>query len=101
MSGERGPLRVGIAGAGWEVGYHVAAWRAASQRAQVVAIADPSHARVRERCEALRIPSGYETAEAMLAVEDIDVLDICAPREAHAPLVRLGIAHGVAVLCQK
>ena len=37
----------------------------------------------------------------MLEHEPLDIVDICAPREAHAPLTRLAAARGIAVLCQK
>ena len=37
----------------------------------------------------------------MLDAEPLDAIDIAAPREHHAGLVRLGVARGLAVLCQK
>jgi predicted dehydrogenase len=37
----------------------------------------------------------------MLGAERLDAIDIAAPRENHASLVRMGVARGLAVLCQK
>ena len=42
----------------------------------------------------------YADAEAMLASE-LDAVDIAAPRQFHAPLVRLAAKRGLPVLCQK
>lgn len=95
------PWRIGIAGAGWVVEYHAAAWRAQAGRAEVVALADPDATRLAQRCADLGVPAGYASVDAMLAAEALDILDIATPRESHAPLVRLGAAHGLAVLCQK
>ena len=96
-----GRWRVGLAGAGWVTHYHLPAWRTQERRAEVVAIADPDSTRLAERCAAHAIPSGYASVEAMLDAEDLDILDIAAPREAHAPLARLAAARGLAILCQK
>jgi predicted dehydrogenase len=93
--------RVGIAGAGWVTQYHLPAWRAQGARALVMAIADPDRRRVEDRRSQHAIPAGYASAEAMLDDAGIDILDVCAPPEAHAPLVRLAAARGLAVICQK
>ena len=37
----------------------------------------------------------------MLAAEDLDIVDIAAPREYHAELVSLVASHGIDMLCQK
>ncbi len=84
--------RVGIIGAGWVSEYHLPAWMKQSARAEVVAIADPSVEARAARSEAFGIPRNYASAEAMLAEEALDAVDICAPREAHVELVRLAAA---------
>ena len=93
--------RVGLAGAGWVSKYHLDAWRALANRATVVAIADPDLAAARDRAAAYGVPSAYGSVEAMLDAEALDVLDIAAPREAHAPLCRAAADRGLAILCQK
>lgn len=93
--------RVGVAGAGWVTQYHLPAWRAEAGRAEVVAIADPNPSAVAARREGYDIPRGYASAEAMIAQGNIDILDVCAPPEAHAGMVRLAARRGIAVICQK
>lgn len=102
MAGDRqGVRRVGLAGAGWVTHYHLPAWRKQGERATVVAMADPDAHTRDEQQHRFSIPTSYASVEEMLTNEKLDILDIAAPREAHAPLVRLGAQHGLAILCQK
>lgn len=95
------PLRIAMVGAGWVTQYHLPAWQAMLDRAEVVAISDPDIETARRRAREFGVPAVFQDAEAMLAGVGIDALDICAPREFHADLVRLGARHGLPVLCQK
>lgn len=93
--------RVGVIGAGWVSAYHLPAWQKRSAQAEIVAIADPSAEAAQARAGAFNIPATYTDAATMLARENLDIVDICAPREAHADLVRLAAKAGVAIICQK
>lgn len=93
--------RVGIIGAGWVSEYHLPAWAKQSARAEIVAIADPSEEAREVKSQHFRIPRAYATAEAMLANEALDAVDICAPREVHVALVRLAAARDLDIICQK
>jgi D-apiose dehydrogenase len=95
------PLRVGLVGAGWVTQHHLAAWAQHGGRAQVVAIADPDAGRAHERARRFGIAAVHADAATMFGAQPLDAVDIAAPRELHAPLVRLAAAHGLAVLCQK
>jgi predicted dehydrogenase len=95
------PLRVGLIGAGWVTGHHLAGWARVAGRAEVVAIADPDAAAARARAEAFGIPRTFESAARMLEEVPLDAVDVAAPREFHAEAVRLAAARGLAVLCQK
>jgi predicted dehydrogenase len=95
------PLRVGLIGAGMVSQHHLLAWAKLRGIAEVVAIADPSPAHAAKRAGDFAIARTYATAAAMLAEERLDAIDIAAPREHHAGLVRLGVSAGLAVLCQK
>jgi len=95
------PLRVGMVGAGWVSQHHLRGWARQAGRAEVVAIADPSEAALRARAAEFGVPGAFPSAEAMLAAQPLDLLDICAPREFHADLVRLAARHGLPTLCQK
>ncbi|OAV54896.1 inositol 2-dehydrogenase [Rhizobium sp. WYCCWR10014] len=99
MGAER--RRIGIIGAGWVSAYHLPAWMRQSERAEVVAIADPSPSAVEARLAAFDIARSYTSAQAMLDAGQIDAVDICAPRESHVELVRLAAAKGLDIICQK
>jgi D-apiose dehydrogenase len=94
-------LRVGLIGAGFVTQYHLLAWRQQAHRAKVVAIADPSLERAGERARSFDIGQVYASAEELMAKDGIDAVDIAAPREAHAQLVRMAAARGWPILCQK
>ena len=96
-----GPLRVGLVGAGWVTQHHLAGWERLAGRAKVVAIADPNAAAARSRAEAFGIERTFASAAEMLEHVALDAVDVAAPREFHAPAVRMAAAKGLAVLCQK
>ena len=96
-----GQLRVGLAGAGWVTEHHLDAWRALSDRAAVVAIADPVREAAAARAERYGIPAVHASVETMLDANRLDAIDIAAPREFHAPICRLAASRGLAILCQK
>jgi predicted dehydrogenase len=95
------PLRIGLVGAGMVSRHHLIAWVSIADRAKVVAIADPSADNAARRADEFGIPQIYASAEAMLAAVELDAIDIAAPREMHAPLVRLAASKRLPVLCQK
>jgi D-apiose dehydrogenase len=95
------PLRIGLVGAGMVSRHHLIAWASISDQARVVAIADPSADNAARRASEFGIAHTYPSAEAMLAATDLDAIDIAAPREMHAPLVRLAAKRRLPVLCQK
>ena len=102
MTAARSPrLRVGMIGAGWVSRHHLRAWQRQAPSAEVVALADPNPAAVRERAAEFGIAATYANAETLLAAESLDVVDICAPREFHAPLVRMMAQRGLPTICQK
>ena len=95
------PLRIGLVGAGMVSRHHLIAWASIADQARVVAVADPSADNAARRATEFEIPKTYASAEAMLAEAELDAIDIAAPREMHAPLVRLAAAKRLPVLCQK
>ncbi len=95
------PLRIGLIGAGMVSRHHLIAWANISDQAHVVAVADPSADNAARRAGEFDIPNIYANAEAMLAATELDAIDIAAPREMHAPLVRLAAKRHLPVLCQK
>ncbi len=94
-------LRVGIVGAGWVSQHHLAGWARLHGRAQVVAIADPDGEAARRRAQEFGIAQTYASAAQMLREVQLDAVDVAAPREFHAEMVRMAADKGLAVLCQK
>ena len=95
------PLRIGLIGAGMVSRHHLLAWATIPDQARVVAVADPSAENGARRAGEFGIGQTYANAEAMLATSELDAVDIAAPREMHAPLVRLAAQKRLPVLCQK
>ncbi len=94
-------LRVGLVGAGMVSRHHLIAWSRLRPGAEVVAIADPDAGHAAARAAEFGVARTYADAGAMLDAERLDAIDVAAPRQVHVELVRLGVARGLAVLCQK
>lgn len=94
-------LRVGLIGAGMVSRHHLIGWAALGDKTRVVAIADPSTENRERRAGEFGIASTYPDLDTMLAAETLDAVDIAAPREVHARLVRAAAARNLAILCQK
>ena len=95
------PLRIGLVGAGWVTQHHLAGWGRLGPRAKVVAIADPDPNAASARAAAFGIAQTFTSAAQMLDGADLDAVDVAAPREFHAEIVRMAADRGLAVLCQK
>ncbi|MEX2531795.1 MAG: Gfo/Idh/MocA family oxidoreductase [Gemmatimonadota bacterium] len=96
-----GPVRVGLAGAGWVTGHHLDAWGGLAGRATVVAIADPVRTAAEARAARYGIPAVFESVEEMLQETRLDALDVATPRETHVAICRMAAEQGLAILCQK
>jgi predicted dehydrogenase len=95
------PLRIGLIGAGMVSRHHLIAWADIAEQARVIAIADPSRENAARRADEFGISNVYADTEGMFAAAELDAVDIAAPRQFHAPLVRLAAKRGLPVLCQK
>jgi predicted dehydrogenase len=96
-------LRLGIVGCGRVVEEaHVPALRSLSERATVVALADPSEQRRAAVSAALGTsPDGFAHWDEMLRVSELDVVVIAAPHHLHAPAICDAAAAGVDVIAEK
>lgn len=95
------PLRIGLIGAGWVTQHHLSAWHRHATRARVVAIADPNTPLAQARATSFDIEQVFSNAVQMLESCDLDAVDVAAPREVHAEMVRLAADYKLPVLCQK
>ena len=84
--------RFAMIGAGFWAGYQLAAWQEITG-AKCVAIVDPTRDKAERLAARFGIASVYAETEAMLREQTPDFLDIVAPVEFHAPLVRLAAQH--------
>ncbi|KDN77618.1 oxidoreductase [Streptomyces olindensis] len=98
------PLRVGIVGCGnVALNFHVPAYQAEPDRFTITALADPTP----ERLELGRTTTGlapgqvHGDALALLARDDVDVVDVCTPQHLHRDLVVAAAAAGKHILCEK
>ena len=94
-----GGLRVGVIGLGYFSQFHLDGWLARDD-VQVVAVCDRDPARVsRVADQTGAVP--YVDAGEMLAVQDLDIVDIVAPPSTHSDLVWLALKEGRTIVCQK
>lgn len=99
--GGAGPLRIGLAGAGWVTEHHLDAYATLKDRARVVAVADPRREAAEARASRYGISAVYASVAEMLEDGGLDAVDVAVPREAHAPVCRQVAKRGLAILCQK
>ena len=95
----RAPLKVAVVGAGYFSQFHLAAW-ARIEEVRVVAICDLDAVKAKDVANSYKA-TGYADCVAMAHTEAPDIVDIVAPPSAHATLVRMVLAPGRTIICQK
>ncbi|MCU0635081.1 MAG: Gfo/Idh/MocA family oxidoreductase [Gemmatimonadaceae bacterium] len=94
-------VHVGVLGAGaWATFAHLPGYLR-DTRCKVVAIADPNRELARAAAEQFGIPTVYDSHEALLARDDIDLVDVCTPSATHFALTMAALEAGKHVLCEK
>jgi predicted dehydrogenase len=93
-------LKFALFGTGFWSRYQLAGWLETGL-VECVAL----YNRTRPKAEALAaefgVPAVYDDAEALLAGESLDFVDICTNVETHALFTQMAAAHGLPVVCQK
>ena len=92
-------LRVGIAGIGFIGRIHARAALRAGGRLAGVAASSP--ARSADAAAELGAERAFDSAEELVASDDVDVVHICVPNHLHAPLAEAALAAGKRVVCEK
>jgi predicted dehydrogenase len=69
--------------------------------APVVGVSASSPARAKEAAAALGVEHAYDSSEELVTSDDVDVVHICTPNDAHAPLAELALRAGKHVVCEK
>lgn len=94
-------VRVGVLGAGaWARFAHLPGYLR-DPRCELVAIADPLVERAREFAAEFGIPNVYSSHEALIARDDIQLIDVCTPSATHFDLAMAALHAGKHVLCEK
>jgi predicted dehydrogenase len=92
-------LKVGVIGTGFVGPAHVEAVRRLG--IEVVAVAGPRIDRVAEKAQAMRVGRYYDSAEALIADPDVNVVHITSPNHAHHAQATAALLAGKHVVCEK
>jgi len=95
----RGGIGAAVVGTGFIGTVHVEALRRLG--IQVHGVVGSSSARGSERAKAAGLPPAYESMEAMLADERVDVVHITSPNHLHHAHAKAALAAGKHVVCEK
>jgi predicted dehydrogenase len=94
-------VRIGVLGAGaWARVAHLPGF-ARDPRCEVVAVADPNVALAEAAARDFGIPVCAASHAAILARDDIDMVDVCTPSATHFDLTWAALEAGKHVLCEK
>lgn len=95
------PLRFAIVGTGWAGIRHLEAAERVGAWVRVTSICDTDHAQLEAIADRFGIESASNDFDAILANEQVDVVDICTPHDSHADLALSALAAGKHVLVEK
>jgi predicted dehydrogenase len=102
-----GELSVGMVGYAFMGAAHSQAWRSAPRffdlalRPRLTALAGRDAGRVAEAAERLGWQSTETSWQALIARDDIDLVDVCTPGDTHAEIAIAALEAGKHVLCEK
>jgi predicted dehydrogenase len=93
-------LRVAVVGLG--VGFeHVSAYRQLSDRFELAAVCEPVSAKLDLATRYLGVRLGVESFDELLALDGIDVVDVCTPPGLHVDMVQRILESGRDAICEK
>jgi predicted dehydrogenase len=94
-------LRVGIVGVGGiGLDQHVPGW-AKIPFAEVTAVADSAQTALAKASAVLPNSSRFEDWQDLVALTDLDIVDVCTPNTLHTPVALAALRSGKHVLCEK
>ena len=93
-------LRFAIFGTGFWSRYQLAGWRELSG-ARCVALYNRTRAKAEALAREFDVPAVYDDAEALIAKEKPDFIDVITDVDTHRQFVELAAAHRIPVICQK
>jgi predicted dehydrogenase len=94
-------MRVAVIGAGaWGAEAHIPGFQACDG-VTIAAVCDADAARAEQVAREKDVPRAYDSVEAMLATEKLDLVSIATPTDTHQATAGAAIAAGLHVLCEK
>jgi predicted dehydrogenase len=93
-------VRVGLVGSGFVADLHAAAFQMVPD-AEVVAVASPTPGKAKHFARERAIPSAFEDYRDLLAVKEIDLVNLALPNDLHARVTLDAARAGKHVLCEK
>ncbi len=94
------PVRVAVVGCG--VGQeHLYALRRLPERYEVLAVCDADPDRARQAAGSWKAPRALTDFEEVLALDGLELVDVCTPPHLHAEQVTAALEAGLHVLCEK
>jgi D-apiose dehydrogenase len=95
-------LRFAMFGTGFWSYFQLAGWMETGD-VECVALYNRTQSKALKLAEQFGIPAAsvYDDAEALLANEQLDFVDICTNVETHYPFTKMAAERGLAVVCQK
>jgi len=96
-------VRVAVVGCGNVSGGHIRAWRGEEDRAEIVALIDVEEDFARGRKEEFELADAEVLTDydAVLARDDVDVIDICTPSHLHAEQIAAAMEAGKHIITEK
>jgi predicted dehydrogenase len=95
------PVGIGLVGAGFIAATRARCYRALGGRAALRAVATRNPARAAEFAVAQGVEGAVESFEALLARDDVDLVDLCVPNDLHRPMTEAAARAGKHVVCTK
>ena len=94
-------LKAGVVGAGIIGKSHVRRYMEMRGDVELVALADINEAEAQRVAQANGIPRVFSDYRDLLAVDEIDTVDVCLPNFLHAPVTIAALEAGKHVYCEK
>lgn len=94
-------LKVGVIGTGIIGKSHVNGYASMSDDVKIVAIADLDKKEAKRVADEHDIPNVFKDYKELLAMDEIDSVDVCLPNFLHAPVTIAALKAGKNVYCEK
>ena len=95
-------VKVGIVGCGLVTkNRHIPSYRRLKKDVDLCAVCDMNETLAKETAKEYSIAKAYPDVSEMLFAESLDIIDICAPPQVHAPVAVEAIEEGCNVIMEK